>query len=1178
MNTSATSVSEFPSAVTQLQTNAMTCPLGTDTPFPAFSWKLETSRPLAAQTAWQVLVSPNRDLSSPVWDSGLVREPASSSVHYAGKPLRPQTRYYWQVSILDEQGNLHTSEPSWFETGLMGNDESVWNGAQWIGAPYRTTNVFALTDYQMTVDFQTEAGSCAGIVLAARNKDNFVLFEIDTDRRVLRVLEFCDNAWDGNYQDGNLPTCTTLGDPDGYPISEAAIAPGREHKWNRISILVEGRTVTVTINGQSVIDAIPDLMPASIPFVPRRSCLSMIGFRQLNSRAEYDNLILSNPKTGDIYQEETFSDAAGALSILGTVDHSRLIVENQFELASPVPAVNLLRGFSAGHEIVQARLYAAARGFYEVWINGQRADEAFYHPGFTDYRRRIAYQTFDVTQLLHCGDNTLLATVTKGYYSGYCGYSGPMKYGEQNSFLAKLVLTFDDGSTQTIVTDDSWLFTDRGPVQESDYLDGETADARLDWDTGSLAAAAFGASAKASSTQFSDKPSDIDSAAVSCWKSCGILPWPKAPVPTNGAFSELVPFELSAQDGPAAGIERVLTPISMTENPAGHYVYDFGQNLVGTIRLRVRGARGLSLKLRYGEMSYANGEIYIRNVRSAANTDCYTLKGDPEGETFMPSFTSHGFRYVEITGNGVLLADNACIERIEGLVLCNTPDLIGDFSCSDELVNKLQSNIQWGQRGNSLLVFTDCPQRNERMGWTGDAQVFAATAAFNMDIRAFMHKWLLDVRDGQQMYNKQGAVPDTAPLGGDNRPDGCAGWADAAVIVPWELYLAYGDVSVLEENYDCMKKWIAYQSLPERQNFGLRTVNGTPLPEESDLASIPFIQVQQRRGDHLTFDPSTPFIFSATAYAAHVADLMAKIASILGKADDAAAFRTRFEQIRRAFREAWVQKDGSLAYWGEMSKQEPASDMDSAPICHTRYSNEPGNPHHPSQTAYALAIDFDLMPQETITRTAECFAQAIADADNHLSVGFLGISHLLPALSKVGRDDLAFRLLEQKGNPGWLYSVINGATTIWERWNSYIAESGTFGDVSMNSFNHYSYGAIGQWLYETVLGIRSGEQPDEAGYRRFRLSPTWGGTLTWAKGRHHSPFGAIASGWEFDGSTVFYRCSVPASTKATLTLPAADGPDSVRVTTENGAASRQNGPANTAVFELEPGSYEFQIG
>lgn len=1124
-------------------TQAQTRPLGIDCKKPSFRWQITSTRPGTKQSAYRVVVSASSDLSSPVWDSGRIESDSIQAV-YSGAVLCPSTRYYWQVSVWDDENVMHTGEITWFETGLMGTDRTVWEQAQWIGSPKKTTNTACLYSYQLTVDYKTEPGNKAGIVLSARNKDNYVLFEADMDRRVLTVYEYCDNAWDGSTAEGHVPTVTILGSPSGYTISQEAVLPGHEHEWNTISITVDHREVCVFINNCCILDKVPDLMPDAGFFVPRRSCLFSVGFKQTGSTAYYDNLVVSDPKSGIVFQNESFSDDSGIFSVLGTCKDGILIVKNQFELACPVPAVNLLGTFTPKKEIACARLYATARGSYRVFINGCDADESFYAPGFTDYRLRIFYQTYDVTSLLHGGENQILAVVGKGYYNGYCGYSGPMKYGEQNSLLARLLVTYKDGSRENFVTDGSWLFTDKGAVVDSDYLDGENYDARLE----------------------PENPAQIDTSDKR-WKACGILPWPGEPVPTNGSFTQPVRFELSAQVGPSAVIERVLTPVGMQEIPAGHFVYDLGQNMVGTVRLRLKGPRGLSIKLRYGEMSYANGEIYIKNIRSAANTDTYTFKGDETGEVFVPSFTSHGFRYVEVTGNGCSLLDNSCVVSLEGLVLCNTPKTVGDFECSDPLVNKLQSNIQWGQRGNSLLVFTDCPQRNERMGWTGDAQVFAPTAAFNMDVEAFMNKWLLDVRDGQLMYNRQGAVPDTAPLGGDNRPAGCAGWADACVIVPWEMYLAYGDVRILEENYDCMARWIAYQSLDSRQNYGLRTVDGTPVPDQSDLSSHPFIQVQQSRGDHLTFDESTPFILTATAYAAYVSDLMSRIADILGKKEDTQRYRRRFEDIRTAFREAWVQPDGSLAYWGEMSKSKPQED--GTVISRTRYCEE--GTHRPSQTAYALAIDFNLMPKETMAQTTRFFVESIHSRNDHLSVGFLGISHLLPALTKCGQTELAFTLLEQKSNPGWLYSVINGATTIWERWNSYIAETGTFGDVSMNSFNHYAYGSIGQWLYQTVLGIRTGQHAEEAGYHRIFLQPSWGGSLTFAKGQHQSPFGTIASSWEKQKDCIVYRCEIPANTSALLTLPV-QNEQSIRVLEGSCTA------VNPTSYELSGGCYAFEIG
>ena len=575
--------------------------------------------------------------------------------------------------------------------------------------------------------------------------------------------------------------------------------------------------------------------------------------------------------------------------------------------------------------------------------------------------------------------------------------------------------------------------------------------------------------------------------------------------PTNGSISG-AEFMLSADRGGAAKIVNTIKGKFIGESAEGHFIYDMGENVVGTARVRFNGARGVCVKIRYGEM-LADGKLYVKNLRSAANTDVYTLRG--KDDVFVPSFSSHGFRYAEVSGCGEKI-ERDIIVSAEALVISNVYAVTGGFECSNPLINRLYQNIINGQRGNSLLVLTDCPQRNERMGWTGDAQVFARTGAYNTDTKAFTEKWLTDLMDAQFMYNKNGAVPDTAPLGGDNRFDGCGGWGDAAVIVPWEMYRAYGDIRVIENCYDMMKKWVEYQSGADRQNRG----------EGAGKASEPFIQVKQRRGDHLAFDTSTPSAYTATAYAARSADILSRAAALLGKKDDETRYRKRFEDVKRAFNEVWVKKDGSVAYVGEDGK----------------YYSE-NSELKPSQTSYALAIDFDLIPREVIHNTARYFKESVARNGNKLSVGFLGISHLAPALSKVGLDETAFTLLCQEENPSWLYSVKNGATTIWERWDSYVAETNRFGDDAMNSFNHYAYGSIGEWIMSRVLGIK----PIEAGYKRFLLSPVTDGRLTYAKGFHISPYGKIESAWRREeGGGVSYECVVPPCTTARLILPSGE--------------------------------------
>lgn len=353
------------------------------------------------------------------------------------------------------------------------------------------------------------------------------------------------------------------------------------------------------------------------------------------------------------------------------------------------------------------------------------------------------------------------------------------------------------------------------------------------------------------------------------------------------------------------------------------------------------------------------------------------------------------------------------------------------------------------------------------------------------------------------------------------------GWTgDAAVIVPWEMYKAYGDIDILEKNYEMMRSWIDYLDLPERRGYGVRIVDGQEA--KSDLSSVPYIQCQQSRGDHLAYDESTPFILSATAYAAKSCFLFVKIAELLGKAEDVEKYSEIYENIKRAFNEACVQPDGSIAYWGEQSKS--GTDQNGNVINRTYYSERNGSGARPSQTAYALAIDFDLIPKEKMRRAAECFKASVDERGGKLSVGFLGISHLAPALSKAGLHETAYSLLLQDKDPSWLYSVKNGATTIWERWNSYTAETDTFGDVSMNSFNHYAYGAIGEWMMGAILGINTSCKSGEAGYKRIILAPVFSKKLEYASGYHDSPYGIIRSEWERDGEKVTYRCEIPPNT------------------------------------------------
>lgn len=1134
-------------SLSEMKVNSMKNPIGIDDSI-KFSWIINSQMHAVMQKSYRIFVSDTDNFSNIVWDSGDIESNKSVNISYGGQSLNPCTRYYWYTEVTIDKNVSLKSSVSWFETGLMSTDKTAWNNAKWIGSPKNTSNTADVFMYSIETEFSLDKNSTLGVAICAKDKDNYVLFKVDMENCRVKVYFFSDNAWNDDNKPHNIKTSVSLGNICGYPIDKAVF--NEKNKIYKLELNVNKRHAELYINDRIILS--DNILPENMPNKPRCENMMLIGFKQYNSRAVIHSMKVTNTADSSVYIDEHFNNKNGILSGLGKVENNSLIIENEFNLINAVPAVNVRKIFELNSQIKSARFYCAAKGFYSIYINAEKVNTSFYNPGFTDYRKRIQYQTYDITSFLKNDVNTVVAVVTNGYYSGYVGYSShPMIYGRKNLFIGKLVIEYTDGRKDIIITDESWQYTDRGAVINADFLQGEYYDARMEFDR--------------------------NNTDDGIWTSCQAAEWDNKVIPTNGIL-ENEKFELSAQKGPQAVIERELKPLCTPhEQPNGHIVYDFGQNMVGTVRIKLKGKRGQTIKIRYGEMTCKNGELYVINLRNAYNTDVYVLKGDENGEEFIPCFSGHGFRYAEITACGDNIPPEelkSMIIDITGLVITNITELTGYFECSNEKINRLQKNIEWGERGNFLLVPTDCPQRNERMGWTGDIQVFAATGAFNMNIRAFIDKWLLDLRDAQRLYNKNGAVPDTAPLGGDNRPDGCAGWGDAAVIVPWEMYLAYGDKDILEENYEMMSAWIEYQSRSDRQNFGVRIVDGTETPEKSDLASIPFIQCQQRRGDHLCFDESTPFILSATAYAAYVADIMSKSADILGKTKDSKKYRERFENIKRAFNEAWVKDDGSIGYWGEPSRRSILSKNNANTtgddIQNTYYSEE-NSQHKPSQTAYALAIDFGLIPENKLNHTAEYFKKSIERADNKLTVGFLGISHLAPALTKAGYTNLAYTLLEQEKNPSWLYSVINGATTIWERWDSYIAETNTFGNAAMNSFNHYAYGAIGEWMYKTVLGINTDTSPNGAGYKKIILKPVVGGNLEYAKGSHNSPYGIIKSEWrKLSDGKYEYKCTIPSNTTALLHLPHT----SKQVDIENKTEIAQKNHAET-VYKLLSGEYTF---
>jgi alpha-L-rhamnosidase len=717
---------------------------------------------------------------------------------------------------------------------------------------------------------------------------------------------------------------------------------------------------------------------------------------------------------------------------------------------------------------------------YEARLNGQRVGDAFLSPGWTDYGKRVHYQTYDVTSLMTSGENVLGAIIADGWYAGYFGFDpkrAGAHYGTVPELLAQLVIAFGDGSQERVVTDEHWTVR-TAAIRHADLLMGERHDLRLEphgW----------------------DKPGFDDTG----WRAVRCRPLDGRP--------------LVADPGPPIRVTETIRPVQVSRDGSGRHIIDFGQNLTGWVRVRADAPAGTTIRIRHAEVLDGDGSLYTENLRSARQTDEFVLDGGPS--VLEPRFTLHGFRYAEVAG----CPGDPGPADIVACVVHSDIEVSGSFSSSAEWLNQLVRNIDWGQRGNFISVPTDCPQRDERLGWLGDAQIFARTACYNRDVAAFFGKWLDDVADAQL---PSGAFTDVAPplsLPGPAAP----AWGDAGVIVPWTVWKMYGDTGILRRHFGSMTAWM---DLIERANPDYLRARELGNSYNDWLAP---------GADH------TPHELLATAYWAYDAALMAEIADAAGRPDDAAGYRALHAKIRAAFTDAFMADDGRLSSG--------------------------------SQTAYVLGLHMGLIPDDLRGAAADHLIAAIQDADWHLTTGFVGVGYLLPVLSSAGRSDVAYRLLAQRSAPSWRYMIDNGATTIWERWDGLTKEHG-FQSPEMNSFNHYSLGSVGEWLYRYVLGID--QEPGTAGFERLLMRPHPGTPLTWARGSYQSVRGTISTGWEHASGQFTYRVQLPPNTAATVHIPSGQ-PSQVRDNAGNPPASLATFPstqnAGEAVYHVGSGGHEF---
>ena len=1078
--------------ITRLTTEYMDRPMGIDVKQPVFGWQMQSDRYGAAQTAYRIVTATSQeDLENGTYtyDSGTVNSPASVCIKYNGPELAPCTRYYWQVLVTDERGKVHESPASWFETGLMGG---LWGNAMWIASNKMQLSPYRF-DYAIEYDVETAKPGPAKFIFGAPQEDCYVFVMLDTRDSAKVML--------GNALYNKETVQHTLNVSNIIPPADAT-------KKHHIRLEVRGGgnyDVKVSLDGRVISQGNQTSINCMRDSIGRpQARLFGIGYRQPQGfdavfsnikllNYKWDNLVLnSDPKT---------YNAKG--------DNKAVLWMPGSDVNAPIMRKNV----NVGKEVKRARLYATARGAYWFYINGQRVGDGYLNPGWTDFRHRIMYNTYDVTQMLRQGNNALGIELGHGWFCDDFGWAGAMwgdQYGYKPSALAMIKVEYTDGTNETFVTDNTWKVYNGGPLYVNNLYHGVIYDAQREVDGWK-------------------EPGFNDAA----WEKVAILPPPPASTEIQGYVGLEIKNNIT------------LTAKKMTRI-GNRFIYDMGQNFAGVPRLKnMKGRKGQTITIHFAEMLYPEtvpenprapltrehyernkGQMYMDNYRSAISTDYYTFRGAPEGETFEPPFTQHGYRYVSIDG----LDEPLPLEDVEGIVLESVGEQISRYETSNADINQLFNNIVWGQRGNFLAVPTDCPQRDERLGWTGDANVFCRTSTYNMMTGPFFNRWFYTLRDQKSengdvggYYPSLGGTKEGAPRSGFER--GC-GWSDVTITVPWEMYQQYGDLGFVERHYGAMKDYMKFLESQAKDYI---------YPDAFYW------------GDWLAPMPTNISMLS-TAYFGYDARLMREMAKALGKTDDAVYYDKLYRNISRAFCNYFFDSEG-----------------------YTIEGNHEGTPRMDTQTSYLLPLAFLELPEDLQQKAVKHLLEAIERSNYHLQTGFLGTPLLCNVLSNFGHNDIAYRLYTQTEYPSWLFPVKQGATTMWERWNSYTIKEG-FGEVSMNSFNHYAYGAIEEWIMSHNLGIQRDE--NRPGYKHILMQPKIDDTFSFVKGGFRSVYGDIASAWEIKPSGTEIEFTIPANTTATFTLPVSSM-DNLKLKKGKKGVSSKSFDDGKAVYELKSGTYKF---
>jgi alpha-L-rhamnosidase len=1026
-----------------LHTELRTEPLGLDVRTPRLGWALDGGGRDARQSAWQIQVGTTPDAAD-CWDSGQTAGDAQLAIAYAGTALASRTRYHWRVRVWDAAGQAGPwSASTSFETAYL--DPSEFPGA-WLGA-------------NVAGDDERHPLAAARWLQPAQAHDQpftawSLPFELPANALVATAVihvfaEGHDSPWssgasrwlsvNGFRPDAceHLPRACAMT----YDVSQW-LKPGANHLAMRHFAYPNGAFIAVL--------AI-DLVDGGRIRIPTTAA----GPWRCRAAAKEP---WDSGKGTVLWEDATASDWSAPIDAGSFGAGPWPATDRRNRIDRMIPALLLKRSFIVSKPVVRARIHATACGTYELALAGERVSDSALAPGWTDYRKRVHYQTYDVTARIRQGANELCATVGDGWWCGHLATPfGSDWYGFDKALKLALHLDYADGSSEVVATGDGWQ-AGTGAIRRADLMEGQVTDLTV----------------------------------ATLWRNPVERPAPAG--------------KLQAQ--PDEPVRRLLRlPVrSLTEQGPGRVVVDFGQNLVGYVEIRIRAPRGTRLTVRHAEVLDLKGEPWIENLRSALAVDEHVCSGGDD--LFTPALTFHGFRYAEIGG----LPAGITPEQITAVVIgSDTPDR-GTFTCDNPLLNRLQANIRWGQRGNFVSIPTDCPQRDERLGWTADTQVFTRTAIHNTDAAAFYAKYIDDLLDAQ---HESGAFPDFAPTSGC--PDkGRYGWADAGIVVPWTVWRCYGDTAAVDKAWAGMRRYL----------------------DQRDRTAVDDLNVDWSFGDWVSPPPQTPNDVLGPIYHAWMHRLMAEMAAGTGRTAEAAHHRARFAAVSAAWRAKHLTSDGRV---------------------HTS----------DTQAAYACALRAGVIPAELVAKAGSHLVRGVERHAWHLNTGFLGTYCLLPALSQAGRDDVAWRVLTSESFPGWLYTVKNGATTMWERWNTYSPETGPVNVGNMNSYNHYAFGAVGEWMYAAIGGLDRAE--DDVAFQKLVIRPVPGGHCRQASCSYRGLRGTASSRWWIAMQRFELRVIVPPNCTADVHVPTALGAASV---SQDGARHLRD-TATHAVYAVGAGSWSF---